>query len=261
MKRKIALVLCAVLSILSLAGCGGEDAQSDLAYVQDKGTMIVGITDYAPMDYRDENGTWIGFDADCANLVAKELGVKAEFLILSDWGQKYYELETKNIDAIWNGLTLSEEVRNNSNPTKAYAKNAQVVIFPKDQAEKYPDVDSIQDLAFAVESGSSAEQLLKDLEIQNVVALQDQTSSVMEVAAGTVDACVVDLTLAKAMTGPGTGFPDLQQGLSLSQEEYGVAFRKDSDLTERVNAILDDLRKDGTLQALADKYGIVLTDE
>ena len=260
MKKLFALVLTAVMALGCLTACGSSEGESDLAYVREKGTMIVGITEYEPMDYRDESGEWIGFDAELARLVAGKLDVEAEFLILSDWGQRYYELETKNIDVIWNGLTITDEVRLNTNVTNAYVLNAQVVVLKADRAADYADEESLKGLSFAVESGSAGEAVLEELGIENVVALQDQTSAVMEVAAGTADACLVDLTMANAMVGEGTGYPDLAQGLRLSEEEYGVGFRKGSDLTAKVNEILSQLAADGTLQALADKYGLVLAD-
>ncbi len=260
MKKLFALILTAAMALSALAGCGGSGNSSDLAYVRDKGTMTVGITEYAPMDYRDENGEWAGFDAEFARLVAEELGVEAEFVILSDWGQRYYELQTKNIDVIWNGLTITEEVRLNTNVTNPYVTNAQVVVMKADRIGEYADEESLLGLSFAVESGSAGEEAVEELGIEHVVALQDQTSAVMEVAAGTADACVVDITMAGAMTGEGTGYPDLAQGLKLRQEEYGIGFRKDSDLTAKVNEIMSSLAADGTLQALADKYGLTLAD-
>ena len=99
----------------------------DVAYIQDKGTLIVGITEFAPMDYKDENGEWIGFDADLAKLVAEKLGVEAQFVVI-DWDNKIMELNSKNIDVVWNGMTLTDEVTSSMNCTNAYCKNAQVVI-------------------------------------------------------------------------------------------------------------------------------------
>ena len=102
---------------------------SDVAYIQDKGKLVVGITDFAPMDYKDDNGNWIGFDADMARLVAEKLGVEAEFVVI-DWDLKIMELDAKNIDVVWNGMTLTDEVTSSMNCTNAYFKNAQVVVVP-----------------------------------------------------------------------------------------------------------------------------------
>ena len=257
MKKVIAFVLALTLIAACFTGCGKKDG-SDLSYVKDKGVLVVGITDYAPMDYKDENGEWTGFDAEFARLVAKELGVEVEFFLLSDWGQKFYELETKNIDCVWNGMTITEEALLNASVSDPYVVNAQVIVMKADVVGNYTDTDSIKDLAFAVESGSAGEAALTDLGITEYVALQDQTSALMEVAAGTAEACVIDITMANAMTGEGTSYADLAPGISLTSEEYGVAFRKDSDITAEFNKIMAKLMADGTLQALADKYQLTL---
>ena len=102
---------------------------SDVAYIQDKGSLIVGITDFAPMDYKDENGDWIGFDADMAKLVAEKLGVEVEFIEI-DWDNKIMELDAKNIDVVWNGMTLTDEVKAAMECTNAYCNNAQVIVVP-----------------------------------------------------------------------------------------------------------------------------------
>ena len=101
----------------------------DVAYIQEKGTLVVGITEFEPMDYKDENGEWIGFDADMAKLVAEELGVEIQFTVI-DWDNKIMELESQNIDVVWNGMTLTDEVTNSMNCTRAYCNNAQVVVVP-----------------------------------------------------------------------------------------------------------------------------------
>ncbi len=107
------------------------ESDSDVEYIKGKGTLIVGITDFAPMDYKDDNGEWIGFDADMARLVADKLGVEVQFMEI-DWDTKTMELDSKNIDVVWNGMTLTDEVKAAMECTNAYCKNAQVVVVPKD---------------------------------------------------------------------------------------------------------------------------------
>lgn len=257
MKKLVTMLLALLTLTACLAGCGAAE-KTDLQYIQEKGTLIVGITDYAPMDYKDENGDWTGFDAEFARLFGERLGVSVEFFLLADWNQKFYELETKNIDAIWNGMTISEEVLRNTNCSNPYVVNAQVVVMKEDAAGSYPDAASLTGLKFAVESGSVGEAALQDLGITDYIALQDQASALMEVAAGTAEACVIDITMANAMTGPGTGYPALVKSIRLTEEEYGVGFRKDSDLTEKFNQIMEELMADGTLDALAEKYNLTL---
>ena len=260
MKKLIASILALVMMAVCFAGCSKDKENSDLAYIQEKGKLVVGITDYAPMDFKDENGEWTGFDAEFARLFAEELGVECKFFVLSDWGQKFYELETKNIDVIWNGMTISDEVKLNTNCSEPYVVNAQVVVMKADMVSEYTDTESLKDLKFSVESGSVGEDALKAVGITEYTALQDQTSAMMEVAAGTSDACVIDITMAKAMTGEGTSYADLAIGISLTSEEYGVGFRKDSDVTAKFNAFMEELRADGTLEELAGKYKLTLAE-
>ena len=259
MKKMFALILAVLLMAACFAGCGGSKEDSDLAYVKDKGTLIVGITDYAPMDYKAENGEWTGFDAEFARLVGEKLGVEVEFIEIN-WDNKFFELETKNIDCIWNGMTITEEVNLNTNCSDAYVVNAQVVVMPADKVDAYPDTDSLADVLFAVEKGSAGEAALTDLGITGYTAVEDQAGALMEVAAGTADACVIDITMANAMTGEGTSYASLAAGIALTSEEYGIGFRKDSDLTAEVNKIMDELMADGTLTALAEKYSLTLAE-
>ena len=257
MKKMIALVLSLVAVLALFAGCSKKDANSDLAYVQKKGTLIVGITDYAPMDYKDDSGNWTGFDAEFAQAVAAKLGVNCEFIEI-DWDNKFFELESKAIDCIWNGMTITDEVKLNTSVSNPYVKNAQVVVMDKSKAGGYTSADAIKGLTFAVEAGSAGAAELDALGITDYTAVQAQSNALMEVAAGTCDACVIDITMANAMTGEGTGYPDLTTALELSSEEYGIGFRKESDLTAKVNEIMKGLMSDGTLDALAAKYELSL---
>ena len=290
MKKVFALILALVLALSCLTACGSASsapaataapttapapteaaateaapteaapADSDLAFIQGKGTMIVGITDYEPMDFKDENGNWTGFDAELAEMVCKELGVKCEFFVLADWGKKFFELETKNIDCIWNGMTITDEVKLNTNCSDPYVINAQVLVMKADVVGQYDAVELLQGLTFAVENGSAGQDEVVALGVPDsqIIAVQDQAAALMEVAAGTSDACVIDITMANAMTGEGTSYADLAPGISLSSEEYGIGFRKDSDVTAKVNELLAKYKADGTLQALADKYSLTL---
>ena len=258
MKKIIAMILSVILVMSLFAGCGAKKSDSDLAYVKDKGKLIVGITDYAPMDYKDENGNWTGFDAEFAQLVAKELGVEVEFFVIADWSKKVFELDSMNIDCIWNGMTINEELLNTCSVSDPYVINAQVVVMKADVVANYADDASLVDLTFAVENGSAGQQAAADIGVKNIVAVQDQAAALMEVAAGTADACVIDITLAYAMTGEGTSYADLAIGLTLTSEEYGIGFRKGSDITAKVNEIMAKFMNDGTLDALAAKYELTL---
>ncbi len=231
-----------------------SDADSDLAYVKDKGTLVVGITDFEPMDYKDESGEWIGFDADMAKAFAESLGVEVEFVEI-DWDNKIMELDGKTIDCVWNGMTLTSEVTSAMECSKAYCNNAQIVIVPSDVADKYQDKDSLKDLTFAVEAGSAGEEQVSELELE-YTAVKAQADALMEVASGTSDAAVIDSLMAAAMVGEGTGYADLTYTVGLNSEEYGVGFRKGSDLAAALNDFFAESYGDGSMMEIAEKYGV-----
>lgn len=275
MKRRLTALALALGLTFSLTACGstastantpggGSESpagnsetpavESDLAYIKEKGVLTVGMTDFEPMDYKDENGEWIGFDADMAKAFAESLGVEVEFLEIN-WDNKLMELDTKGIDVIWNGMTINEEVEAGASVSEPYCRNGQVVVVPADKAEDYQTVDSLSGLNFAVENGSAgAEQL--DLLGLNYVAKTTQADALMEVASGASDACVIDLLMAGAMIGEGTSYPELTYTVQLNDEEYGVAFRKGSDLTEAFNSFWKEAYDAGTVMEVATTYGV-----
>ena len=276
MKKFFALLL-ALCMIFALAACGepasepsgapaseapaseapaSEEpaAESDMAYVQEKGSLIVGITEFEPMDYQNEAGEWIGFDADLARAFADSLGVEAVFQVI-EWDNKVMELDGKTIDVVWNGMTLTDEVLSAMECSNAYCNNAQVVILPADSAEDYPDAASMSELNFAVESGSAGEAMA----IENgfsYTPVVDQATAVLEVSSGTCQAAIIDSLMAAAMVGEGTSYADLTYTISLNSEEYGVGFRKGSDLAAALNEFFVDYYAAGTMQELAETYGV-----
>ena len=284
MKKILSLVLAAAMA-LSLAACGGQSdntqdqtsgsgsasssagsassqapsadssaAKSDLAYVQDKGTLVVGITEFEPMDYQDASGQWIGFDADMAKAFADSLGVEVEFQVI-DWDNKVFELDGKTIDVVWNGMTLTDEVKSAMECSNAYCNNAQVVIVPADKAADYQTVDSVKGLAFAVESGSAGKAEVEALGA-DYTEVMDQATALLEVSSGTADAAVIDSLMAAAMVGEGTSYADLTYTVGLNSEEYGVGFRKGSDLAAALNGFFKTAYADGSMQTMAETYGV-----
>lgn len=264
MKKLIALLLAMVM-VLSFAACGKDSApaetaeasalgESDLAYIKEKGTLLVGVTEFEPMDYKDENGEWTGFDAELARMFAAHLGVTPEFVEI-DWDNKAMELDGKSIDCVWNGMTLSSEVLSAMDCSKAYLNNAQVVVLKEEEADKYHSVDDLLDLSFAVEAGSAGRDVA-DHEGLNYTEVQNQAAALMEVAAGTSDAAIIDALMAAAMVGEGTSYTDLTYSIGLNKEEYGVGFRKGSDLPAEVNRFIAMMKKDGSLKKLARQYRV-----
>ena len=243
MKRKVlSVLLCAGLAVSMLAGCGSDSSNankkaestgSDLEYVKDKGTLVVGVTDFEPMDYKDDNGEWVGFDADMAKAFAESIGVEAEFVEI-DWDNK---------------------VESSMECTDAYMNNAQVVVVPADKADKYQDEDSVKDLTFAVEAGSAGEEQVNRIGAQ-YTAVSSQADALMEVASGNSDAAAIDALMAAAMIGEGTGYADLTYTISLNDEEYGVGFRKGSDLAAALNDYFKKSMEDGSMKKCAETYKV-----
>ena len=272
--KKLWALLLALAMTFSLAACGGssdEEAatedqtteeevpgdtapESDLAYVQDKGTLVIGITEFEPMDYQDADGNWIGFDADMAAAFAESLGVTPEVQII-EWDNKVMELDGKTIDVVWNGMTLTDEVTSAMDCSNAYCNNAQIVILPADVADQYPDAASMADLTFAVESGSAGQEQAEANGF-TYTEVVDQATAVLEVASGTADAAIIDSLMAAAMVGEGTSYDQLTYTIELNSEEYGVGFRQGSDLVDLLNQFFVDSYADGTLMEIAETYGV-----
>ena len=253
MKKIICLVLALTMCVCLFA-CGKKDSGSDLAYIKDKGTLVVGITDFAPMDYKDDSGQWIGFDADMAKAFAKELGVEVQFIEI-DWDNKILELDNKSIDCVWNGMTLRPEVTNAMDCSKPYCNNAQVVVVNAAVADQYQAKEDLAGLVFAVEAGSAGEDAVKELG-NEYTAVLTQADALMNVAAGTADACIIDLLMAGAMIGEGTSYPELTYTVSLTSEEYGVGFRKGSDVVAKFDEFYAKAFKDGKVEEIAKLYGV-----
>ena len=250
MKKLLSLIAVLALAVTMFAGCSSKKADSD--------TLVIGYTIYEPMNYM-EDGKLTGFDTEFAEAVCKKIGKKAEFVEIN-WDTKFVTLNSDKIDCIWNGMTISEDVKANCIVSDAYIKNAQVVVMKEDAIGKYKDVDSLKSLKFAAEAGSAGETAIKDNGLDGQYSpVNAQTDALLAVAGGQADACVIDITMAKTMTADGTSYADLDYSLELTTEEYGIGFRKaDTQLRDDVNKAIKELVEDGTLQKLADKYGVNL---
>ena len=284
MKKLLALMLALVM-VFALAACGdsgttttpgaeptggttesaapsdnGGDAESDMAYVQDKGTLIVGITNFEPMDYQDANGEWIGFDADLAKAFGESLGVEIQFQEIT-WDYKVEELNSRQIDVVWNGMTITDEVTSTMSIGTPYCTNYQVLVYPAASAADFENLTSLEGLNVAVESGSAGEDAALALGA-TTVPVQSQANTLMEVQAGTSDCAVIDVLMAAAMTGEGTSYADLAYSLNLNDaqglesEQYGVGFRQGSDLVDEFNTFWAEKVADGTVLEVATTYGL-----
>lgn len=268
MKKLLAIlmVVAVVVSVFTLAACGNQNtssqststndssAASDKEAIVSKGKLIVGVTDFEPMDYKNENGEWIGFDADMAKEFAKSLGIDVEIIEI-DWDNKVLELNGKSIDCVWNGMTLTDEVTSAMECTDPYMNNGQVVIVNSDVADKYQKPEDCKDLKFAVESGSAGQEMAEANGF-NFTEVKDQASALMEVKSKTSDAAIIDLLMASAMVGEGTSYSDLTYTCKLNDEKYGVGFRKGSDMANIFNEWLKQAISDGTVEKIAKEYKV-----
>lgn len=255
--KKIVAIVIALLMALSVCSCGSskEESKSDLDYIKEKGKLVVGITAFEPMDYKEKGSDeWIGFDADMAKEFAKTLDVDVEFIEI-DWDNKVFELDGKTIDCVWNGMTLTDEVTAAMDCSDAYCNNAQIVVVPKDKADKYTTVESCKELSFAVENGSAGKEMAEANNFK-YTEVQTQADALMEVAAGTSDAAIIDSLMAAAMIGEGTSYSNLVSTVALNDEKYGVGFRKGSDLVEKLNEFFKTSAENGKSLEIAEKYKV-----
>lgn len=260
MKKILTILVTALLTVtacLSFAACGET---SDLKRVQVANKLVVGVTVYQPMDYIDEDsGEWTGFDADLAKEFAKELGVNCQIVIIT-WEQKVAELNAKQIDLIWNGMTASDELGKEIDFSVSYAKNAQVAVVKNDSA--ITTKEQIKSAKVAVESGSAGNAVATEEQFANVIPVKAQIDALNEVNASTSEVAIIDITMAQSVVGKGT-YSGLKvvEGISYGDEIFAVGLRKGSDLKEKLDSFLKSKYADGTLAKLAEKYQVGLNTE
>ena len=286
MKKFIAMLLCAVMCVSTLAGCGSSTgneadsseaqateavaAESDWEEISAKGEMTIGMTLFAPMNYYDEYNNFVGFDTELANAVGEKLGIKINFIEIN-WDSKEIELNSKNIDCIWNGMCITEERKQNMSISEPYLYNTQAIVMKADREDEI--MSDVSGLTVTAEQGSTGEGKIdgsieddETVEVSdkeyfanaNYVASDSMAKALMEVNSGTADLAVVDSVCALAMVGPGTDYEDLVVNLdnNFGQQEYGIAFRKGSDLTEKVDEAINELYEEGKVDEIAAKYGL-----
>lgn len=253
--RKLVALLVAVFSVFTLcftAGCKKE------IKIKEGGTVVVGITDYKPMDYLDTDNVWKGFDYELAQKTFAELGYEVEFKVI-DWETKTISLNAGDIDCIWNGMTVTDELKENLKLSDVYLKNQQYGLVKVKNKDKYTNKDSLVGAKVAVEGGSAAEGVVEGIELAELNKQSNQNAAVLEVASGASDVAIVDYTLAKTITAEGTDYAGklVMVDLGFAPEEFAIGFRKsDADVCAKVNEQIAKFREDNTINSLAEKYGI-----
>ncbi len=258
MKKIIAILLLIAAALTVFSSCTAS--KTDWAYIEDKGTLKIGVTIFKPMNYTDEDGNWTGFETEFAQKVSEKLGVKAEFVTI-EWSKKVIELQSKSIDCIWNGMTVTEELKGQIDMSDSYMNNWQVAVIRKADAEKYTTLESMDGAKTVAESKSAGEKAIQADEHlkKSYTSVDAQSKALMEIKAGTADVAIIDYVMAIASVGENTDFSDLMivNDLQLSYEEYAIGFRKDSPETlKKVNAAIKELIEEGTLNEIAEKYGV-----
>ena len=272
--KKLLAVLLAAMMLFAFAACGGDKSAtdaaqeelkeeintivSDLEYVKANGKLVIGYTEFAPMNYYDAEGNFVGFETEFAKAICEELGLEAEFQLIK-WSAKETELASKSIDCIWNGMTITPERAEAMSISTPYMANKQVLVVRADNATKYTTAAALADAKVVAEQGSAGEEVITteaffaDAEYTPVL---DQASALREVWAGTADACVVDYVTSIGMIGEGTDYSNLVvvDGVAFADEQYGIAFRQGSDVTAEVNAAITALVESGKLAEIAEKY-------
>jgi polar amino acid transport system substrate-binding protein len=253
MKNMKKLLAC-LLAVLMLASCAAMFASCG------EKTITVGYTIYEPMNY-EENGKLVGFDTELAQRVFENLGYENIIFKEIKWENKYTELDSGNIDCIWNGFTAN--VADDDGVARSakvdfsynYMRNKQVMVVKGDK--EITDAEGLKGLKVFAESGSAGEGHAKSFEGINYKGVSKQVDALMEVNAGTADVAVLDEQLAKSYCGQGN-YSELKilPILGSSEEFYAIGFKKNSELTEKVNAELVKLAEEGYIKTLAEKYGV-----
>ena len=268
MKKIVSMILAVILMMGVLAGAALAD-ESDWEYITGKGKMIIGMTLFAPMNYY-EGDEFVGFDTELALAVGEKLGVEIEFIEIN-WDSKEIELNSKNIDCIWNGMCITEERKQNMSISNPYLYNTQAIVAKADKIDAL--LANVDGTYVVAEQGSTGEGKLlgtiaddetvvvsaKEFFAKaNYTAVDSMAKALMEVKAGTADMALVDSVCALAMVGEGTDYDDMVVNLdnNFGLQEYGIAFRKGSDVTEKLNEAIIELTKDGTIAEIAARYGL-----
>ena len=263
MKRTLTLLLSMVMIFTMIAGMSACGKKSDWDSVQSKGYFVCGITVYEPMNYYDENNKLVGFDTEFALAVAEELGLEVKFQEI-EWPNKYTELNSGNIDLIWNGFTYGMESDGISRTeyvdfTYSYLENRQCLVTKADRVEELNTAVALKGKKGVAEGGSSGQGIANELAGSEdlITPFNSQAAALMEVLAGNADFAVIDYQMAKSMVGKGDYSElSINNAVEPEAEVYAIGCRKGSDLTAKINEAIKTLSENGTLAEIAEKYGL-----
>lgn len=256
MKKLLGIALATIMMSAVFTGCGQK---TDWDYISSKKEMTIGITMFAPMNYKGDDGKLTGFETEFSEAVCKELGVTAKFQEIN-WDSKETELNSKNIDCIWNGMTIDKDRKKNMDISVAYMENKQVMVVKSENLSKYTTADSLKGAKVVAEAQSAGDAVATTDDFfkqATYTAVDSQAKALMEVKSGTADIAVIDYVMSIGSIGEGTDYSDIAvvSEKEFSPEEYGIGFRKNSPETlKKVNDAIQKLADDGTLNTIAKKY-------
>lgn len=274
MKKILALIMAGAIAAAALAGCGGTgnnpsqaggatyaaSTDSDWSYISGKGKLTIGITYFEPMNYLDDSGNLTGFETEFAQAVCEQLGVEADFQEI-EWDSKELELNAKTIDCIWNGMTITDERQETMSISTPYMENKQVMVCKAENVEKYSTADGVKGAKVVAEAGSAGEEVAQGDEFfkeAEYLPVDAQSKALLEVKSGTSDIALIDYVMSIGTLRDGSDYSDLSvvEAKSFAPEQYGIAFRKGSDATDKVNEAITALVENGTLKKISDKYNL-----
>lgn len=254
MKKIVTLILTA---LIALTACFGLTACSNDESGITDGKLTIGYTIYKPMNYT-ENGEFVGFDTELAKAFCQEIGVEADFVEI-EWSNKFIDLKSKNIDVIWNGMTITEEAKEKTAVSAPYLNNKQVVVCLAENASKYTDTASVLTASsVAVETESAGHKVLQGLnyDATKINTATAQKDTLMEVASGASEIAIIDLLMAQVLVGEGTDYANLTLvDVGFENEDFGVAFRKsDAGLAKAFDLFVKMSKTNGLFTELQEKY-------
>ena len=252
MKKIIAIILALVMTVgatFTMSSC-----------VKDENTLVCGVTIIPGLNEKDADGNWTGFETEFAQAVGKELGMTVEFKEIK-WQNKYVELNSGKIDCVWNGFTADASEEDGTKRgdlvdfSYGYMQNRQCVVVKKDKLDEYTSAESLAGKVIAVEGGSAGEIYAKSVNAADIVSVNAQIDSFLQLNTNKVDCLVVDVVLALNMCGK-ADYSNLAivEAIKLEPETYAVGFKKGSELTAKVNDAIKKLEENGKLMEIAAKY-------
>lgn len=255
MKKIFALCMMLVLAVTALAGCGSNSAQKEEAK-----KIVVGLDDsFPPMGFKDEKNEIVGFDIDLAKEVAKRLGREVEFKAI-DWNSKEAELKSGRVDILWNGLDITDKRKENMLFSEPYMDNRQIVFVAKNGKVSVAGEADLAGKTIGTQSGGTTEEYFENkpelkASMKEVKYYPDYINAFMDLENGRLDAVVGDEIIGRYYI---SKHPDEIQAIDTvigTVSQFGIAFRKDDQkLRDEVQKVFDEMKADGTVAKISEKW-------